>query len=62
MTTKTAERSGAADCSIIALDQFIQATRDSGYKGYSERNLGTRGQLDPGRRFAHRDFSNGCCV
>src|SRR5258708_2959488 len=33
MTTKTAERSGAADCSIIALDQFIQATRDSGYKG-----------------------------
>src|SRR5258705_6207293 len=33
MTTKTAERSGAADCSIIALDKFIQATRDSGYKG-----------------------------
>src|SRR5713101_1846319 len=35
MTTKTAERSGAADCSIIALDKFIQATRDSGYKGTS---------------------------
>ena len=33
MTTKNAEPSRAADCSIIALDKFIQATRDSGYKG-----------------------------
>ena len=30
---KSAEQLKAADCSIIALDKFIQATRDSGYKG-----------------------------
>jgi Histidine kinase-, DNA gyrase B-, and HSP90-like ATPase len=28
-----AQRSSEIDCSIIALDKFIQATRDSGYKG-----------------------------
>lgn len=28
-----AHASGREDCSIIALDKFIQATRDSGYKG-----------------------------
>src|SRR5262245_34769429 len=28
-----AEKIKADDCSIIALDKFIQATRDSGYKG-----------------------------
>jgi hypothetical protein len=33
MTTKNAERTKTSDCSIIALDKFIQATRDSGYKG-----------------------------
>src|ERR1700686_1553799 len=33
MTTKTAARPKTKDCSIIALDTFIQATRDSGYKG-----------------------------
>src|SRR5579862_5644043 len=33
MTTKNAERPRAPDCPIIALDRFIQATRDSGYKG-----------------------------
>src|SRR5437879_4615478 len=27
------KRPNARDCSIIALDRFIQATRDSGYKG-----------------------------
>jgi hypothetical protein len=30
---KRAPETGAQDCSIIALDKFIQATRDSGYKG-----------------------------
>src|ERR1700728_4399165 len=30
---KSAQRARAGDCSIIALDKFIQATRDSGYKG-----------------------------
>jgi len=31
--TKTAHGATREDCSIIALDKFIQATRDSGYKG-----------------------------
>ncbi len=31
--TKTVHSVRRADCSIIALDKFIQATRDSGYKG-----------------------------
>jgi len=31
--TKKAHSAQRADCSIIALDKFIQATRDSGYKG-----------------------------
>src|SRR5436190_23843885 len=30
---KLAQDTDAEDCSIIALDKFIQATRDSGYKG-----------------------------
>ena len=30
---KVAQESKKEDCSIIALDKFIQATRDSGYKG-----------------------------
>ena len=30
---KPAHASRREDCSIIALDKFIQATRDSGYKG-----------------------------
>ena len=33
MTKATANRSRREECSIIALDKFIQATRDSGYKG-----------------------------
>jgi hypothetical protein len=33
MPVKTAQKLPAEDCSIIALDKFIQATRDSGYKG-----------------------------
>jgi Histidine kinase-, DNA gyrase B-, and HSP90-like ATPase len=33
MTTRSAQQLKTADCSIIALDRFIQATRDSGYKG-----------------------------
>src|SRR3954467_6830251 len=32
-TAKVAQEPGKEDCSIIALDKFIQATRDSGYKG-----------------------------
>jgi len=31
--TKTGQSQRREDCSIIALDKFIQATRDSGYKG-----------------------------
>jgi hypothetical protein len=31
--TSSGNGSGVVDCSIIALDKFIQATRDSGYKG-----------------------------
>ena len=31
--TREAHEARRADCSIIALDKFIQATRDSGYKG-----------------------------
>lgn len=31
--TKTAQDLRKEDCSIVALDRFIQATRDSGYKG-----------------------------
>jgi anti-sigma regulatory factor (Ser/Thr protein kinase) len=31
--TTTAEKARIDECSIIALDRFIQATRDSGYKG-----------------------------
>src|SRR5258706_13444120 len=30
---KPAQKVAKEDCSIIALDRFIQATRDSGYKG-----------------------------
>src|SRR5258706_8299977 len=30
---KPAQKVAKEDCSIIALDKFIQATRDSGYKG-----------------------------
>jgi hypothetical protein len=33
MTKRSAQQLKTADCSIIALDKFIQATRDSGYKG-----------------------------
>lgn len=33
MTTRSVQQVKTADCSIIALDKFIQATRDSGYKG-----------------------------
>jgi len=32
-TVSTAQKIKTEDCSIIALDKFIQATRDSGYKG-----------------------------
>jgi hypothetical protein len=32
-TMNTAQELDTQDCSIIALDKFIQATRDSGYKG-----------------------------
>jgi len=32
-TTKNVKSARRGDCSIIALDKFIQATRDSGYKG-----------------------------
>src|SRR5688572_22789166 len=32
-TLNTAQDLSKQDCSIIALDKFIQATRDSGYKG-----------------------------
>jgi hypothetical protein len=33
MTKASAKQKRREDCSIIALDKFIQATRDSGYKG-----------------------------